>query len=374
MLPSTRLSDAFREGDVRLPLMEGLEQRTLWSGDVVGAIVPWMVDPVAVGAPAVMAAPPPAVVTGAVAAQTLTWSSLPSVPLGRSEAMGAAVNAKFYIFGGYFQVRPVVPSAQVHCFDPVANRWTRKADMPVALSHAGVAVDGKYIYFAGGYPPNARGTFQAYGTTAVRRYDTETDTWSSMRSLPQMRATGQLVLVGRELHYISGTDIQRNDRNEHWALNIDDANANWVTRAPIPTARNHFGSALFNGKVYCIGGAKKQDAAETALATVEIYDPATNTWSRGKSMPTPRALIMSGVTVHNGRIIVAGGETHFNGATRQVTSYNPATNTWTQLQQLPSARIAGILVSMNGSLMFTTGYLWTAPNGFSYTAWKGVFN
>ncbi len=83
---------------------------------------------------------------------------------------------------------------------------------------------------------------------------------------------------------------------------------------------------------------------------------------------------MSGVTVHNGRIIVAGGETHFNGATRQVTSYNPVTNTWTQLQQLPSARIAGILVSMNGSLMFLTGYLWTAPNGFSYTAWKGVFN
>lgn len=311
---------------------------------------------------------------GNVAVGNLTWASLPTVPLGRSEAMGASVGGKFYLFGGYTNTTVIVPSNQVHRYDPATNQWESRANMPQGLTHSGLAVDGRYIYLAGGYPPNASGTFQQYTTTAVRRYDTINNSWISIRSLPQGRGAGNMVLLGRSLHFFSGADVNRQDRNEHWSLDLSVPSAYWVTRAPIPTARNHLGAAVLNGKIYAIGGAKMQDENETALATVEIYDPTTNKWTTGPSMPTPRALIMSGVVVRAGRIIVAGGETRFNGATSQVTSFDPGTNQWKQLRALPAPRISGILGLLGNELIFATGYYYNAPpNGFSNTAWRGVF-
>ena len=308
--------------------------------------------------------PPPPTTTEGV----LKWSTAPSVPLGRSEAMSAVINGQFYVLGGFVDYT-IVPTDQVHAYDPATRTWSRKADIPWPISHSGVAVDGDYLYLAGGYPANATKTTQLYGTNIVRRYNSVTDTWDTIRSLPQARATGALVLLGRELHWVSGTDITRADRAEHWALNLEDPAATWQTRAPIPTARNHVGHVVYDGKIYIIGGAILQDEAETALKIMEIYDPATDSWSRGPDMPTPRALIQGGVAVHNGKIIVAGGENSFQRATAEVTSFDPATGKWTQLTPLPGKRIAGQLASIGDELYFATGYY----NQFNSTMWVGAF-
>ena len=62
-----------------------------------------------------------------------TWSSLPNVPLGRSEAQGASVGGKFSLFGGYTNFQGVqtlvTPSSQVHVYNPATNAWTRLHDL-----------------------------------------------------------------------------------------------------------------------------------------------------------------------------------------------------------------------------------------------------
>jgi len=121
--------------------------------------------------------------------------------------------------------------------------------------------------------------------------------------------------------------------------------------------------------VYAIGGASNQDADETALSTVEVYDPTTDKWNAVASLPTPRALIMSGVDVVGNRIIVGGGETAYNVPTNQITAYDPTTNVWTQLAPLPQARTSGILKDLGGSLIFTTGH-----PGFNTDTWIGTFS
>jgi N-acetylneuraminic acid mutarotase len=121
--------------------------------------------------------------------------------------------------------------------------------------------------------------------------------------------------------------------------------------------------------VYAIGGASNQDAAETALSVVQMYDPATDKWTAVASLPTPRALIMSGVDSFAGHILVGGGETAYNVPTDQITAYDDATNTWTQLTPIPKKRTSGVLKDLGNELIFTMGH-----PGFNNDTWIGTFS
>jgi len=69
----------------------------------------------------------------------------------------------------------------------------------------------------------------------------------------------------------------------------------WQTLARMPTARQELATAVLNGKIYAIGG---YDSSGTPTNIVEVYDPATNTWT--SAHPIPRALH------HNCAAVAAG--------------------------------------------------------------------
>jgi len=71
------------------------------------------------------------------------------------------------------------------------------------------------------------------------------------------------------------------------------------------------------------------------LSTVEVYDPAANTWSTKAPMPTPRYLHAAAVV--NGVLYAIGG--HNNASVLDVfEAYDPATNSWTTMPPMPTAR------------------------------------
>ena len=84
--------------------------------------------------------------------------------------------------------------------------------------------------------------------------------------------------------------------------------------AAMPTARNP-AVGVVNGIVYAVGGW----GASNYLATVEAYDPATNTWTTKASMPTPRFGLAVGVV--NGILYAVGGYVANSLATLEV--YQP---------------------------------------------------
>ncbi|MDO9098650.1 MAG: MopE-related protein, partial [Candidatus Methanoperedens sp.] len=69
--------------------------------------------------------------------------------------------------------------------------------------------------------------------------------------------------------------------------------------------RQYPAAAVVNNKIYVIGGW----ISSGAVATVEVYDPATNTWTNESSMPTARYLLAAEVV--NNRIYAIGGETTY---------------------------------------------------------------
>lgn len=105
----------------------------------------------------------------------------------------------------------------------------------------------------------------------------------------------------------------------------------WNALAPMPTARAHASAVMVGGLIFVIGG----ENGSGYLNTVEVYNPATNTWLPGAT-PMPTARSKMAAVAMGGRIYVAGG---YNGSyLTTLEIYDPNLNTWTTGPAMPTAR------------------------------------
>jgi len=91
----------------------------------------------------------------------------------------------------------------------------------------------------------------------------------------------------------------------------------------MPTPRIVFATAVYQNKIYCIGGK----TADGYTAVNEVYDPATDTWETKTAMPTARGWLT--VNVVNNKIFV------ISKTVNEV--YDPATDSWTAKTPSPLA-------------------------------------
>ena len=301
-------------------------------------------------------------------APVVNWTEVAPLPVPRSEQMGAVVGGKLYVFGGYVDLT-FKPTRRSDVYDPATNTWTRIADLPTGSTHAGTVVDGTSVYFAGGYPETA--TFQTYSTTAVWRYDTVADQFTTLPSLPAGRGGGALALLGRNLHYFGGSDAARADSASHWALNLDDLGAGWVTKAPLPLARNHLGGVTIGGKIYAVAGQQLQDNNSVFRDEVDIYDPATNAWTPAAPLPAPpRSHITNSTIVWQGQILTFGGEKAGHQVMTEISCYDPAQNLWATPFRLPAGRLSGVADLLpDGRFIYAGG---SSSTGLQSNVWIGT--
>jgi hypothetical protein len=91
----------------------------------------------------------------------------------------------------------------------------------------------------------------------------------------------------------------------------------WYYKNPMTSVRKKFATAVFNDKIYLIGGS---DISNTPLQLVEEYDPVNDTWTRRADMPTPRQSL--GTAIYNNLIYT------FGGGTDKIEVFDPSANTW----------------------------------------------
>ena len=125
----------------------------------------------------------------------------------------------------------------------------------------------------------------------------------------------------------------------------------------MPTQRAGAGVGVINGVIYVVGGDSGGAPGGVATATVEAYNPSTDSWTTKAPMSIPR--IFPGVAALDGILYAVGGDsvaTSGTGVEARVETYNPATNRWTT--QAPSAhttsrprpdRAGGTLYAVGGS-------------------------
>jgi len=133
---------------------------------------------------------------------------------------------------------------------------------------------------------------------------------------------------------------------------------------PMAAPRAQHGATLLNdGRVLITGGAGPN---AIGLTSCEIYDPATNTFAGAAPMAAPR-MGHATTLLADGRVLVSGGFATFqNGATNFLAAlqsaqdtlevYDPATDTWSATVVMASPRAGHRhAVLPNGNVMIVSG-------------------
>jgi hypothetical protein len=130
-----------------------------------------------------------------------------------------------------------------------------------------------------------------------------------------------------------------------------------ATGSMVNARQNHTSTLLANGKVLLVGG-EGGPGGGTPVATAELYDPATGTFSVTGSMATPRTLHTASI-LGNGKVLVTGGLwTHTARAILDTAEvYDPATGTFLATGPMTAARYwQTATVLANGKVLVAGGY------------------
>ena len=134
----------------------------------------------------------------------------------------------------------------------------------------------------------------------------------------------------------------------------------WVSKTNMLQTRKDMAAVTYNGKIYAIGGSDRSGGGtERPTSVVEIYDPATDSWTTGTPMPVlemhPSAVLLDDkiyVLLKNSRLF----------------SYDPQTDTWTEHTSLPAdANFPGIPVGVvDGKMYAARGYFHSTDPHWTY--------
>jgi N-acetylneuraminic acid mutarotase len=275
------------------------------------------------------------------------WQLL--APMGQSRYSGGfgAINGKLYATNGFIR-----NSTEV--YDPATNQWTFRAPSPAGRAAVGSALIGDSLYLISGcFNADCRTGF----TDLVERYDTATDTWQTLAPIPTRRTHPATAVINGKIHAAGGGVNCPPCVPQSAAHEVFDPVTNaWSSFAPLPTAREGAAAAAVGGRFYVIGGLSiAPGIVVTPSSAVDIYDPATNTWSAGTPMPTARGYVATAVA--DGLIHVMAGTSN-GGATMIATHevYDPIADTWTTRAPLPIPRIYGMGAAIGSNVYIAGGY------------------
>jgi N-acetylneuraminic acid mutarotase len=290
------------------------------------------------------------------------WVSLPPFPEPHEEVIGQGANGKMYVFAGLVSAPVWLPVGMVYVFDPAANTWQKRKPMALPAHHLALTEYNGKIYVFGGFIAGTVDKLSAWTPIDnAFEYDPVNDSWKALAPMPVKRGAAVAATVGDKMYVIGGVTTAPGATNPAIRPNTpqrvlatvqeyDPKTNTWQERASMPTPRNHTAAGVVNGKIYVIGGriGAAFIAASSDLGNVEAYDPVTDRWGAPLAkMPTARSGLDVGV--YDGKIYVAGGENQDffqHTAYHSFEGYDPATNTWTILPPMAIGRhgVAGGVV------------------------------
>jgi N-acetylneuraminic acid mutarotase len=146
----------------------------------------------------------------------------------------------------------------------------------------------------------------------------------------------------------------------------DPATNSWSPAASMAASRSwHTATRLLSGKVLITGG---RVSGTSYRASAELYDPATNSWSSAGSMAASRGY-HTATLLSSGKVLVTGGASSV--ALSSAELYDPATNSWSSAASIMSARYdhTAILLS-SGKVLVSGGY----SDGGNYHSSAGLYD
>jgi N-acetylneuraminic acid mutarotase len=165
-----------------------------------------------------------------------------------------------------------------------------------------------------------------------------TGPWSSAANMATARYAHTATLLPNGTVLVAGGNDGTSGTSAVASAELyDPATNTWSAPGSMATARfGHSATLLPNGKVLVAGGFD----GTSAVASAELYDPATNTWSVAGSMATARSY-QTATLLPNGEVLVAGGQDVTNSPLASAELYDPGTSSWSSAGNMSDARDSG---------------------------------
>ena len=233
-------------------------------------------------------------------------------------------NGEVLVTGGLGPNFTILASAEI--YNPTSGKWTVTDSMSVS----------RFVFTATLLPNGevlaAGGSTDGYSCVAsAELYNPSTGHWKPTGSMTQPRChhTATLLPNGEVLVAGGVGSLYNSPDTTGTAELYNPSTGTWQTTGSLNTSRASQAALLENGQVLVAGGYNTSNGTTTGLASAELYDPSTGSWSPTASMrlkidsPTTPVLLQS-------NDVLIGDDTQF---------YDPSTGSWINTGPLP--KIAG---------------------------------
>ena len=157
-------------------------------------------------------------------------------------------------------------------------------------------------------------------------------------------------MVDGKIYIIGGTSKQSPSFSSNEEYDI--AKDSWTNKTTMPYPVSAYASAVVNNKIYIIGGYGYLLSNQT-----QIYDPRTDSWNIGATIPTTvfnaASVATTGIMAPK-RIYVIGGTTGEGGMFAEgntlTQEYDPTNDTWTLGEPMPTARLDLTVANVNDQI------------------------
>jgi len=240
--------------------------------------------------------------------------------------------------------------------------WTTTGSLLEARwSHAATLLqDGRVLVAGGNIYPGGDSEIPASDFLASAEvYDPQTGSWTGTGAMTEARGGGHSATVlqdGKVLvaggHSISAPFILAS------AELYDPATGTWTATGRLSAGRSgHTATLLPDGRVLVVGGDGMDPYGP--LATAELYDPEGGSWSATGSMATVR-IIHTATLLPDGTVLVAGGVGLGSDATpynvlATAELYDPASERWVAAAQMIAARAGHTATALSDGRVLLVG-------------------
>jgi galactose oxidase-like protein/Kelch motif protein len=195
----------------------------------------------------------------------------------------------------------------------------------------------------------AGGTSEDDSLVSAELYDPATMVWSLTGSLTGRRHEHSATLLPNGMVLVAGGyDTSFGGGNLATCELYNPATETWTTTGSMHDARSHQSAILLNtGKVLVAAGS-----AGAWLASAELYDPNTGTWTTTGSLATAR-VFQTATLLPSGKVLVVGGGNGVSYASAEL--YDPATGKWTPTGSLTTGRNSHTATLLQNGLVLVAG-------------------
>ncbi len=267
-----------------------------------------------------------------------TWASTGSMNVARTNARAVVLsNGSVLVVGGCVNDCLSATTKSAELYNPTAGTFTATGSMVQARAEFAVTLlaNGQVLVAGGCTAFDVNGC--ASVTNKAEIYNPATGTWKATGALRGARhaMTATLLPSGKVL--VPGGATAASDAVNSSEI-YDPTAKTWALGLKMVTARSDYASIMLGtGKVLFMGG---ENINGVGINKAELYNPSTGKFTATGNMTATREEHPA-VLLANGNVLVSGGIKKTLTTERPLASaelYNPTTGTWTATGSMSNAR------------------------------------